>query len=61
MAITFMGEKEAKEVITSLTIILGMDETERNFYRLINPKNPFFGLDEDQLLSELMGVLKQLN
>ena len=61
MAITFMGEKEAKGIIMSLSIILGMDKTERNLYSLINPENPFFNLDNRQLSDELMGVLKQLN
>ena len=61
MAITFMGEKEAKEIVMALLTIMGMDKTEKNLYGLMNPENPFFDLDNNQLSNELMGVLKQLN
>jgi hypothetical protein len=56
-----MGEKNAFNVVNSITGAALMSDEERRIASIIHPDNWMFQLDEDQLMEEIMGVMKQLN
>jgi hypothetical protein len=60
-AISLMGEKNAFNVVNSIKDAVLMDDDERRIASIIHPDNWMFQLDEDQLMEEIMGVMKQLN
>ncbi len=60
-AISLMGEKNAFNVVNSIKDAVLMDDDERRIASIIYPDNWMFQLDEDQLMEEIMGVMKQLN
>ena len=60
-AISLMVEKNAFNIVNSIMNAVLMDEEERQIASIIHPDNWMFQLDEDQLMEEIMGVMKQLN
>jgi hypothetical protein len=60
-AISLMGEKSAFNIVKSIMNAVLMDEEERQIASIIHPDNWMFQLDEDELMEEIMGVMKQLN